>query len=110
MIRRKWVGSGDIEEFDLKQERLLEEVLKAVKDYYRDLYQTRDCFRYPLTLARLMRMCKRNSHAMTLAVKTHANSSSESETSPPLSYDRIASGKNASHRPYRIFLSKQKTD
>jgi hypothetical protein len=55
-----------------------------------------------------MRLCKRNSHAVTMALRYLANTvPAGSDSLPPVFYDRITSAKNKSHRPYRIFLRKR---
>ena len=103
--KRVWVKSGVVEELDERQLRLLHLVHEEIVFYYEKLYRTRPCYQYPLSLARLMRLCKRNSHAVTTALRYLANTvPAGSDTLPPVFYDRIAAVKNKSHRPYRIFL------
>lgn len=104
MKRRIWVRSGVTEELDQRQQRLLDLVYDRIVFYYRELYQTRPCYQHPLCLSRLMKLCSRNSYAVISAVRLLANSVAEGEHEPRVIYDRISSEKNASHRPYRIFL------
>ncbi|MCX6909142.1 MAG: hypothetical protein NTY01_14020 [Verrucomicrobia bacterium] len=97
-----------IEELDAKQNRLLELVYEKIVFYYRELHGTRPCYRYPLSLSRLMKLCKRSGHAITLAMRYLANTVPEgSGESPVIFYDRQAAQRNKSHRPYRIFLRKK---
>ena len=105
MKRRKWLGTGYIESFDVRQQRLLDLVLDKVRHYYTDLYGTRDCHRYPLTLSRLMKLCNRSGLRTLMAVRILSHSIDlESETEPPLAYERDSSQNNAIRRPYRIYL------
>lgn len=105
MRQRKWLGTGMVESFDARQQRLLNLVLEKVRYYYAELYETRDCYRYPLTLSRLMKLCNRSGLRTLMAVRILSHSIDiESEADPPLTYDRISSQNNATHRPYRIFL------
>ncbi len=105
MRRRKWPGTGLIESFDVRQQRLLDLVLAKVRHYYAELYQTRDCYRYPLTLSRLMQLCNRSGLRTLMAVRILSHSvDMESESEPPLAYERDSSQNNAMRRPYRIFL------
>lgn len=105
MEQRVWIKSGVVEELDARQTRLLNLVLEKIRHYYRDLYQTRRCFQYPLTLSRLMKLSNRSSQAVTLALRLLANTVPlGSHDEPPISYDRARALKNKSHRPYRIFL------
>ncbi len=100
-----WIKSGVIEELDARQIKLLEHVLDKIQYYYRELYGTRPCFRYPLSLSRLMKLCNRGGHVIANTVRLLANTIPVgSDEQPPIYYDRIKSTKNASHRPYRIFL------
>ena len=46
MKQRKWLGTGYIESFDVRQQRLLDLVLEKVRYYYAELYETRYCHRY----------------------------------------------------------------
>jgi len=97
--------SGVVEELDERQLRLLHLVHEKIVFYYQKLHRTRPCYQYPLSLSRLMRLCKRNSRAVTTALRYLANTvPAGSDSLPPVFYDRIASVKNKSHRPYRIFL------
>jgi len=108
MQRRIWIRSGVVEDLDAKQERLLELVLAKIQLYYRDLFGTRRVYKYPLSLSRLMRLCNRNSYAVTLALKYLANTVPlGSNAEPPIYYDRKSAQRNKSHRPYRIFLRKE---
>jgi hypothetical protein len=100
-----WVKSGVVEELDERQLRLLHLVYEQILFYYQKLHRTRPCYQYPLSLSRLMRLCRRNSHAVTTALRYLANTvPAGSHSEPPVFYDRVASAKNKSHRPYRIFL------
>ncbi len=103
MQRRIWIKSGVVEDFDKRQQRLLDLVQENVVKYYRDHYETRSIYRYPLSLSRLARMCNRSKPMVLAAVRVLANSNSVDAEEVSLFYDRISSGRNASHRPYRIF-------
>jgi len=105
MEKRIWIRSGIVEVLDQRQVRLLKLVYDKIAYYYKKLYQTRPCYQYPLSLSRLMRLCHRSAHTVSLAIKYLANTIPfGSHEQPPIYYDRIASQKNKSHRPYRIFL------
>lgn len=104
MRRRTWVRSGISEELDARQERFLNLVLVQIIKYYRDLYQTRPCYSDALSLARLSRLCRRNSLAVTLAVKTLANSVEDGERTPFIWYERVPSQRHPAKRYYRITL------
>ena len=105
MKQRRWLGTGYIESFDVRQQRLLDLVLDKVRHYYAELYETRDCYRYPLTLSRLMKLCNRSGLRTLMAVRILSFSiDMESEFEPPLVYERDQSQKNAMRRPYRIYL------
>lgn len=105
MQRRVWVRSGVVEELDRRQVQLLELVLRQIECYYRELYQTRPCYQHPLSLSRLMRLCHRSSQAVVSALRYLANTVPEGSDGQPLVfYDRTASTRNQSHRPYRIYL------
>ena len=105
MKQRKWLGTGYVESFDLRQQRLLDLVLEQVRIYYAELYETRYCYRYPLTLSRLMKLCNRSGLRTLMALRILSYSVDvESESEPPLVYERASSQRNATHRPYRIFL------
>ena len=106
--KRIWIKSGIVEELDQRQSRLLALVYEKVVFYYKHLYQTRPCYRYPLSLSRLMKLCQRGGHATTSALRLLANTiPADSHTAPPIYYDRVHAMKNKSHRPYRIFLRKK---
>ena len=108
MERRVWIKSGVVDELDERQQRLLRLVLEQIEFYYRELHGTRPCYRYPLSLSRLMKLCRRSSYAVTLAIKYLANTVPEgSAAQPPIYYDRTAAERNKSHRPYRIFLRRK---
>jgi hypothetical protein len=97
-----------VEELDQRQVRLLELVYEKIVFYYVRLYRTRPCYQYPLSLSRLMKLCNRGSQAISLALRYLANTVPEgSKTEPVIYYDRVASAKNKSHRPYRILLRKR---
>ena len=105
MEKRVWIKSGVIEELDARQLRLLKLVHEKIVFYYQKLYRTRPCYQYPLSLSRLMRLCKRNSHAVATALRYLANTvPAGTDAEPPIYYDRVQAQKNKSHRPYRIFL------
>ncbi len=105
MQKRVWIKSGIVEELDRRQVRLLDLVLQTIVFYYEKLYRTRPCYQYPLNLSRLMKLCHRSSSAVSLALRYLANTVPVgSAGQPPVYYDRTASQKNQSHRPYRIFL------
>ena len=103
MRKRIFVRSGVEEEFDARQQRLLDHVLQAVERYYRDLHRTRSMYEQPLSLSILMRLTRRSGDAVLKAVRILANSVAEDERQPPLFYDRIRA-RHCAHRPYRIFL------
>ena len=105
--KRVWIRSGIVEELDQRQVRLLKLVYEKIQFYYRELYQTRPCYAWPLTLSRLMRLCRRNGQAITNAVRLLANTVPfGSGGTPPIYYDRAQAVRNKSHRPYRIYLRK----
>ena len=105
MNRRKWLGTGMAESFDIRQQRLLDLVLETVRYYYAELHGTRDCYRYPLTLSRLMKLCNRSGLRTLMAVRIISHSvDADSESEPPLAYERDSSQNNAMRRPYRIYL------
>jgi len=102
--KRVWIRSGIVEELDEKQIRLLELVHEKIIFYYKNLHGTRPCYRHPLSLSRLMRLCRRSGQAVSTALRYLANTVPlGSESDPPVYYDRIGTVKNKSHRPYRIF-------
>jgi hypothetical protein len=105
MRQRRWIGADHAESIDLRQQRLLDLVLKQVRHYYAELYQTRACYKYPLSVTRLMKLCNRSGSRILMAVRILSHSFDiESETEPPLYYERASGIKNPMHRPYRIFL------
>jgi len=105
MEKRVWARSGVVEELDARQSRLIHLVLEKIQLYYRELHGTRPCYRDPLSLSRLMKLCNRSSQSVTLALRILANTVPlGSHAEAPVFYDRIAAQKNKSHRPYRIFL------
>lgn len=106
--KRVWIKSGVVEELDAKQERLIHLVLEKIQYYYRQLYQTRPCYQYPLSLSRLMKLCNRSGHTIVGALRILANTIPAcTHEQPPIYYDRAQSQKNKSHRPYRIFLRRR---
>lgn len=97
-----------IEELDAKQVQLIQLVYEKIVFYYRELHGTRPCYRYPLSLSRLMRLCRRSGHAVATALRYLANTVPEgTDTQPLIYYDRQQARKNKSHRPYRIFLRRK---
>ena len=105
MNRRKWPGTGMVETFDVRQQRLLDLVLETVRHYYTELHETRECYRYPLTLSRLMKLCNRSGLRTLMAVRILSHSfDMDLEDEPPLAYERDPSQNNAVRRPYRIYL------
>ena len=105
MATRVWIRSGIEEEIDARQERLLDLVLTKIRFYYLELHLTQPRYQYPLSLATLMRLTRRNSYAVMSAVRLLANSQDKSNgAEPPIYYDRAESQRNRSHRPYRIYL------
>jgi len=105
MEKRIWIKSGIVEELDERQLRLMHLVLDRIRFYYRELHGTRSSLRYPLSLSRLMKLCNRSGSSITMALRYLANTIRlGSDDQPPIYYDRVSSTRNASHRPYRIFL------
>lgn len=105
MRERRWLGTGLVESFDVRQQRLLDLVLDKVRYYYRELHETRDCYRYPLTISKLMKLCNRSGSRTLMAVRILSHSVDvEQENVPPLVYERDPSQNNAMRRPYRIYL------
>ena len=105
MRLRKWLGTGMIEAFDKRQQSLLDHILKTIRHYYTELYETRERYRYPLTAARLSKLSKRSGLRTMMAVRILANSIDiEFETQPPIACQRARSRGNQSHRPYQIFI------
>jgi hypothetical protein len=108
MEKRVWIRSGVVEELDVKQVRLIELVLEKIEFYYRELHGTRPCYRYPLSLSRLMKLTNRSGSAVTHALHILANTIPfGSHTEPPVFYDRTSAQKNKTHRPYRIHLRRK---
>ena len=106
--KRVWIRSGIVEELDKRQVRSLKLVYEKIVYYYKELYGTRPCYQYPLSLSRLMKLCNRSGHAVSMALRYLANTVPlGSHAEPPIHYDRVQSVKNKSHRPYRIFLRKR---
>ena len=105
--KRIWIRSGIVEDLDRRQVRLLELVQSKIELYYGQLYQTRPCFRYSLSLSRLAKLCRRSDATIASAIKYLANTVPVgSSARPAIYYDRVPSERNPSHRPYRIFLRK----
>lgn len=105
--KRMWIRSGIVEQLDQRQVKLLELVYSKIDLYYRDLYQKRPCYKYPLSLWRLAKLCRRSGSTIASAIKYLANTVPVgSTTRPAIYYDRISSERNPSHRPYRIFIRK----
>lgn len=107
MYRRVWVGSMIVEEFDVRQERLLNNVMEAIRSYYRFQYGKRPAWSHPLSLSRLSRLCKKSNVVVLAAVRVLANTRGPNGEEPQIFYDRISAEKNACHRPYRIFLREE---
>jgi len=103
--KRIWIKSGIVEELDERQLRLMNLVLDRIRFYYRELHGTRPALHYPLSLSRLMKLCNRSGSSIAMALRYLANTIRVgSDEQPPIYYDRVPSKRNASHRPYRIFL------
>jgi hypothetical protein len=103
--KRIWIRSGIVEELDQRQQAFLDFVLEKIRFYYRELHGTRPCYRHPLTLGRLRKLCNRSSSSVMQAVRMLANTISYgTDAEPPISYDRVSSTRNKSHRAYRINL------
>ena len=108
--KRIWIKSGIVEELDKRQSQLLKLVYAKIQYYYKHLYQTRACYQYPLSLSRLMKLCNRSGTAVSAGLRYLANTvPADSKTRPLIHYDRIASERNPSHRPYRIWLDVRRT-
>ena len=106
MEKRMWIRSGIIEELDKRQTELLKLIYENIQLYYRDLYQTRTCYQYPLSLSRLMKLSNRSGTAVAAGLRYLANTVPvDSKDRPLIHYDRISSEKNPTHRPYRIWLN-----
>lgn len=112
MEQRRWIRSGIIEPIDAKQARLMKLVYDKIVFYYRELHQTRPCYQYPLSLSRLMKLCKRSGSTIVRALHflAHTVSADCKDAEPLITYDRVSSERNASHRPYRIFLRHRLAD
>jgi hypothetical protein len=83
-------------------------VYEKIVVFYRELFRTRPCYQYPLSLSRLMKLCNRGSTTVSLALRYLANTVPVgSDEQPRVYYDRVSAMKNKSHRPYRIFLRKK---
>ena len=109
--KRMWIRSGIVEELDAKQVRLLKLVYENILYYYRELHGTRACYRQPLNLSRLMKLCNRSGHAVSTALRYLANTVPVgAHTEPPIYYHRVSAARNKSHRPYRIFLRQRPGD
>ncbi len=107
MEKREWIRSGIVEDLDKRQQDLLALVYNNIKLYYEEYYQKKGSCRYELNLSRLMKLCNRDGKSVMAAVRMLANTVPEDSNDKPLVYyDRVHSAKNASHRPYRIFLRK----
>ncbi len=107
MKTRIWIKSGVEEEFDIRQQRLLDLVYQKIRFYYSELYQTRSCHKHPLSLSRLTKLCNRSGSAVIHAVRILANTiKKEKDERPKIFYRRIISNNNSMHRPYQIFLRK----
>lgn len=105
ITKRIWIRSGIVEDLDKRQQTFLDFVLEKIKYYYSNLYGTRPCYQHPLTIARLKKLCNRSNQSVSNAVRILANSiPHNSDSEPPIHYDRIKSERNNTHRPYRIFL------
>ena len=108
MEKRVWIQSGVIEELDEKQARLMRLVMEKIRLYYRELHGTRPCYRHPLSLSRLMKLCNRSGATVASALRILANTVPQGSTEePPIHYDRVSAERNKSHRPYRIFLRRK---
>ena len=94
-----------IEELDKRQLQLLDLVLEKIKYYYKELYGTKPCYQYPLSLSRLMKLCNRSGSAVSMALRYLANTIPEgSSKKPEIYYDRVPSKRFGCKRVYRIFL------
>ena len=107
--KRIWIKSGIVEELDKRQLQLLDLVYEKIRFYYSELYGTRSCYQYPLSLWRLRKLCNRSSYTVSMALRYLANTVPVgSKMKPPIYYDRQSAEKNKSHRPYRIFLREKR--
>lgn len=110
MKERVWVRSGVVEAMDVRQEKSLALVLDKIRLYYSELYQTKDCYKYPLSLKTLMKLTNRSGSQVLNAIRILANTILKGEDSPAITYDRICSERNSTHRPYRIYLRQNRGD
>ena len=108
MKRVRWIRSGIEEDLDARQQRILEHVLSVIREYYDELHETRRCYQHPLSLKNLCRLSNRSGYQVLNAIRVLANTIGQDEIEPPIFYDRVQSERNKSHRPYRIFLRKQR--
>jgi hypothetical protein len=97
---RTWVRSGISEDLDQRQQRLLDLVLDAIRRYYSQVPAPT----HALSLSRLMRLCNRNSLAVTLAVKILSHTVEEGQRVPLVWYERVPSVRHPAKRYYRITL------
>lgn len=106
--KRIWIRSGIVEELDERQTRLLKLVLEKIQYYYTHLHRTMPRFKHPLSLSRLMQLCNRSSHVVSMALRYLAHTVPfGSNQEPVIYYERRGSEKNKSHRPYRIYLRRE---
>ena len=90
--KRLWIQSGTVEELDARQSGLLELVMEKIRFYYEELYRTRPCYQYPLSLSRLSKLCHRSGQTIVGALRLLANTIPVgSNQVPPIYYDRRAS-------------------
>ena len=73
IIRREYVRSGDVEELDIRQQRLLKIVFETIKFYYGELYRTSAKYDQPLSLFILMQLTNRSGSSVLSAVRILAN-------------------------------------
>jgi len=105
VIERRWVRSGVVEAFDQRQERLLAHILATIKHYYFELHGTCPCYQQPLSLSRLAKLARRSGSSTIHAIRILANTVTDEDDGIPLiHYRRISARRNASRRPYQIFL------
>jgi len=57
-----------VKELDRSQVQLRQLIQPQIEYYYRELYKTRPCYQYPLSLSRLMHLGRRSSHAVVSAL------------------------------------------
>ena len=72
-----------MEELDKRQAALLVLVYSRIVHYYRDLHRTRPCYQYPLSLSRLMKLCRRSGATVAPAVRLLANTVPYGSTGVP---------------------------